>query len=45
MKKAQKVIVSNKNWVIFSIYRPPDCSNLLALFKERRKYLNQACEN
>ena len=40
-----KAIISNKNWVIFSIYRPPDYSNLLAFFKELGKYLNQASEN
>ena len=37
--------MSNKNWVIFSIYRPPDYSNLLAFFKELGKYLNMASEN
>ena len=40
-----EVTISNKNWVIFSIYRPPDYSNLLAFFKELGKHLNQACEN
>ena len=40
-----EVTISNKNWVIFSIYRPPDYSNLLAFFKELGKYLNQASEN
>ena len=40
-----EVTISNKNWVIFSIYRPPHYSNLLAFFKELGKYLNQACEN
>ena len=40
-----EVAISNKNWVIFSKYRPPDYSNLLTFFKEIGKYLNQACEN
>ena len=40
-----KVIIWNKNWVIFSIYRPPTYSNLLAFFEELGKYLNQASEN
>ena len=40
-----EVTISNKNWVIFSIYRPSDYSNLLAFFKELGKYLNQASEN
>ena len=40
-----EVTISNKNWVIFSIYRPPDYSNLLAFFKELGKYLNHASEN
>ena len=40
-----EVTISNKNWVIFSIYRQLDYSNLLAFFKELGKYLNQACEN
>ena len=40
-----ELTISNRNWVIFSIYRPPDYSNLLAFFKELGKYLNQACEN
>ena len=40
-----EVTISNKNWVIFSIYRPPDYSNLLAFFKELGKYLNQTREN
>ena len=40
-----EVTISNKNWVIFSIYRPPDYSNLLAFFKELGKYLNMASEN
>ena len=35
-----EVTISNKNWVIFSIYRPTDYSNLLTFFKELRKYLN-----
>ena len=29
-----KVTISNKTWIIFSIYRPPDYSNLLTFFKE-----------
>ena len=37
--------ISNKNWVIFSVYRPQNYSNLLALFKELGKYLNMASEN
>ena len=40
-----ELTISNKNYVIFSIYRPPDYSNLLVLFKELGKYLNQAGEN
>ena len=40
-----EVTMSNKTWVIFSIYRPPDYSHLLAFFKEVGKYLNQVCEN
>lgn len=40
-----EVTILNKNWFIFSKYRPPDNSNLLAYFKELRKYLNQACKN
>ena len=40
-----KVTISNKTWIIFSIYRPPDYANLLAFFKGLGKYLNQACEN
>ena len=40
-----EVTISNKNWVIFSMYRPPHYSNLLVFFKELGKYLNQACEN
>ena len=40
-----KVKISNKISVIFSIYRPPGYSNLLAFFKELGKYLNQACRN
>ena len=40
------VTIPNKNCVIFSIYRPPDCYNLLAFSKELgAKYLNQAFEN
>ena len=39
-----EVTISNKTWVIFSIYRPTDYSNLLTFFKELGKYLNQACE-
>ena len=35
-----KVTISNKNWVIFSIYRPPHFSNLFVFFKELGKYLN-----
>ena len=42
---SSEVTISNKNWVIFSIYSPPHYSNLLAFFKELGKYLNQACEN
>ena len=40
-----EVTISNKNWIIISIYIPPHYSNLLAFFKELGKYLNQACEN
>ena len=40
-----KVTIWNKNWVIFSIHRPPTYSNLLAFFEELGKYLNQASEN
>ena len=40
-----KVKISNKTSVIFSIYRPPGYSNLLAFFKELGKYLKQACRN
>ena len=40
-----EVTISNKNWVIFSIYRPPDYSNLLAFFEELGKYLDQVSEN
>ena len=40
-----EVTISNKNWIIISIYIPPHYSNLLAFFKEPGKYLNQACEN
>ena len=40
-----EVTTSNKNWVIFSIHRPRDYSNLLAFFKGPGKYLNQASEN
>ena len=39
------VIISNKNSVIFNVYRPPDQSSLLAFFKELGKYLNQESEN
>ena len=42
MQKAQKVIASNKNWVIFSICRALDYSNILAFLKELGKYLNEA---
>ena len=35
-----ELIISNGNWVIFSIYTPPDYSNLLVFFKELGKYLN-----
>ena len=42
---SSEVTISNKNCVIFSIYKAPDYSNLLAFFKELRKYLNQASEN
>ena len=57
MQKTQKIRVvkhrSNllrtnhlkQNWVIFSIYRPSDYSNLLTFFKELGNYLNQASEN
>ena len=37
--------MSNKNWVIFCIHRPPDYFHLLAFFKELGKYLTEACEN
>ena len=40
-----RVTISNKTWVIFSVYGPPDYSYLLAFHKELGKYLNQACEN
>ena len=40
-----ELTISNKNYVIFSICRPPDYSNLLVLFKELGKYLNEAGEN
>ena len=40
-----EVTISNKNWVIFGIYRPQDYPNLLGFFKELGKYLNQASEN
>ena len=39
------VTISNKNWIIFSIYWPPNYSNFLAFFKELEKYLNQTSEN
>ena len=42
---SSEVTISNKNCVIFSIYKAPDYSNLLAFFNELRKYLNQASEN
>ena len=42
---SSEVTIPNKNWVIFSIYRPPNKSNLLAFFKELGKYLHQASEN
>ena len=40
-----EVTISNKYWVIFSIYRPPDYSNLLAFFEELGKCLDQVSEN
>ena len=40
-----EVSISNKNWIIFSVYRPSHYSNLLAFSKYLGKYLNQACEN
>ena len=40
-----ELTISNRNWVIFSIYRPPDYFNSLAFFKELEKYVNQTCEN
>ena len=40
-----EVTISNKNWVIFSIYWPPNYSNFLAFFKELEKYLHQTSEN
>ena len=40
-----EVNIPNKNWVVFIIYRLPDYSNLLALFRELGKYLNLASEN
>ena len=40
-----EVTISSKNWVIFSIYKPPYYSDLLAFFIELEKYLNQAREN
>ena len=40
-----EVNIPNKNWIVFSIYRPPDYSNLLALFRQLGKYLNLASEN
>ena len=57
MQKTQKIWVAKhrsnllrsnhlkQKLVIFSIYKAPDYSNLLAFFKELRKYLNQASEN
>ena len=33
-----EITISNKK-------RPPDCSNLLAFFKELGKYSTEACEN
>ena len=40
-----EITISNKNWVIFCIHRPPDYFHLLAFFKELGKYLTEACEN
>ena len=40
-----KVAISNKIWVIFSIYRPPYYSSLLTFSKELGEYLNQVSEN
>ena len=40
-----ELTISNRNWVILSIYRPLDYFNLLLFFKELRKYLNQASKN
>ena len=40
-----EVNIPNKNWVVFSIYRLPDYSNLLDFFKEIERYWNQAGEN
>lgn len=40
-----EVTISKKIFVLFSIYRQQDYSNLMILFIELGKYLNQACEN
>ena len=40
-----ELTISNRNWIIFSIYRPPDYSNLLAVFKELENNVNQASES
>ena len=42
---SSEVTISNKTWIIFSIYRPPDYTNLLTFFKGLGKYLNQACQS
>ena len=40
-----ELTISNRNWIIFSIYRSPDYSNLLAVFKELENNVNQASES
>ena len=36
-----ELAISNKNWIILRIYRPPGYSNLLPSFNELGKCLNQ----
>ena len=38
------LMVSKKRWVIFSIYRPPDASNLELFFRELSSSLNSALD-
>ena len=37
---SQKKTIKNKNWIIFSVYRPPKESNLMTFFQDLTFLLN-----